>query len=89
MTPEQWAKIKLIAGDAWALPELEREVYVRSVCVENEALRIEVMNLLAAMRDAAGAFDRLLDGSRPVAGEDRRPIGPTSPERRRDLPVDK
>jgi hypothetical protein len=72
MTGADWTRIKQIAGDAWELPDAEREAYVRGVCAENEPLRIEVMNLLRAMTAAAGSFDRLVIGSVPRGGEDRR-----------------
>ena len=84
MTPDQRTKIKQIAGDAWALPELEREAYVRSACAENEPLRIEVINLLGAMSDAARSFDRLLTGSVPLVGEDRQNEDRTATDRKRD-----
>lgn len=89
MTSDEWTKIKQIAGDAWALPEVEREAYVRSMCAENEPLQIEVLNLLAAMSDAAKSFDRLLIGSVPLVGEDRRIVDRSAADRRRDRPSDK
>jgi hypothetical protein len=89
MTPDQWTKIKQIAGEAWAPPELEREAYVRSMCAENEPLRIEVINLLGAMSDAAKAFDRLLIGSVPLVGEDRRIVDLSAADRRPDRPSNK
>ena len=89
MDPAQWTRIKTIAGDAWALPELERDAYVRSMCLENEPLRIEVVNLLAAMNEAAHAFDRLLSGSVPLVGEDRRIVDRSAADHRPDRPSDK
>ena len=63
-----WSRIKQIAGDAWEFPEGEREAYVRQACAENEPLRTEVMNLLAAMQAASGSFDRaVIDLNPPVA----------------------
>ena len=67
-----WLRIKQIAGDAWDFPEREREAYVRQACAENEPLRIEVMNLLAAMQAASGSFDRaVIDLDPPVSAEPR------------------
>ena len=71
MTPDHWTQIKQIAGDAWALPDADREAYVRTTCAENEPLRVEVMNLLRAMTDAAGSFDRPIIDSVPLAAEVR------------------
>jgi hypothetical protein len=84
MTGEDWKRIKQIAGDAWTLPEAEREAYARSACAENEPLRIEVMHLLRAMTEAAAAFDRLVIGSIPLVGEDRRTAGRRATDRKPD-----
>ncbi len=89
MTPDQWTRIKQIAGDAWALPESERAAYVRSTCAENEPLRLEVINLLSAMSDAAKAFDRLLIDSVPLVGEDRQTVDPRAASRKRDRSSDR
>ena len=70
MTGDDWVRIKQIAGDAWELPEGDREAYVRQACADNEPLRIEVMNLLAAMRAASGSFDRIvIDSGQPVEAD--------------------
>lgn len=84
MTGADWIRIKQIAGDAWELPEVEREAYVGRVCAENEPLRIEVMNLLRAMSAAAGAFDRLVIGSVPPVAADPRTPGRPATDRKRD-----
>ena len=88
MTPDRWTRIKQIAGDTWALPEMEREAYVRRMCAENEPLRLEVVNLLAAMSAAAQSFDRLLIDSVPLVGEDRRIADPSAADRKRGRPSD-
>jgi hypothetical protein len=59
MTPDEWKRIKEVAGDAWARPATEREAYVRDVCAGDEDLRREVMNLLHGMAQADHAFDAL------------------------------
>ena len=49
MTPEDWRRIKQVAGDAWAMPVEERDRYVREACGADDALRAEVTNLLQCM----------------------------------------
>ena len=84
MTGVDWTRIKQIAGEAWDLPESEREAYVCRRCAENEPLRIEVMHLLRAMTAAAGSFDRLVIGSIPHVAEDPRSGDPNATDRKPD-----
>ena len=82
MTGADWARIKQIAGDAWELPEGERDAYVRQVTAENEPLRIEVTNLLGAMTAAAGSFNRIVIGPGPPVAADPRSAGRRATDRK-------
>ena len=84
MTGADWTRIKQIAGQAWDLPESEREAYVFRICAENDPLRIEVMHLLRAMTAAAGCFDGLVIGPIAPAGEDRRTADRRAADRKPD-----
>jgi len=57
MTPDDWKRVKAIAGDAWALPTAERTAYLARACVENEALNREVLSLLTWMDAAQNYFE--------------------------------
>jgi eukaryotic-like serine/threonine-protein kinase len=54
MTPERWARIKEIFGEASELPEDQRPAYLSQACGSDAALREEVARLLAA---DTGAFE--------------------------------
>jgi hypothetical protein len=84
VTGADWTRIKQIAGDAWELPNAERETYVARVCADNEPLRIEVMHLLRAMTAAAGHFDRLVIDSGPRVEGDPQNADRRATDRKRD-----
>ena len=83
-----WPRIKQIAGDAWELPDGERESYVQQACADNEALRIEVINLLRAMIAASGALDRIVISGLPSAAAPRS-ADPGATDRKQDRSSDK
>lgn len=88
MTGDDWLRIKQIAGDAWELPDGERDGYVRQACAENDPLRIEVMNLLGAMTAASGSLDRIVIGLAPPAEGDPRTAGRRAAGRKPDRSSD-
>ena len=57
MTSKNWKQIKVVAMDAWARPAAERVAYVTSACADDEALRREVLSLVASMEAAEDRFE--------------------------------
>jgi len=53
MTPERWARIKEIFGEAMEKPEAERGAYLDSACGPDEELRGEVEKLLVGSEEAS------------------------------------
>jgi hypothetical protein len=84
MTRADWTRIKRIAGEAWDLPDSERDAYVVGMCADNEPLRIEVMHLLRAMTAAAGCFEDVVIGSVPRLGEEPRSGDLSATDHKRD-----
>jgi hypothetical protein len=70
MTPDEWKRIKQIAGDAWNHPARAREAYVLIACAGDEILRAQVMNLLHDMAAGDHVFDGALSESDPRAQGD-------------------
>src|ERR1041384_2572854 len=65
---QTWGRVKAIASDAWALPAIDRAGFVAQLCAEDDALRSEVLSLLAHM-DQAG--DRSETPALAAAGAER------------------
>jgi hypothetical protein len=82
MTPDQWKRIKEVAGDAWAHPAGDREAYVALTCGHDELLRTEVLSLLASMAQAED-LDAFTGRVRRDAA-DPQTSDPTAADRRRD-----
>lgn len=67
MTPEEWARVKEVVGDALERPEPERAAFLDQACGPDTRLRAEVDRLLAAQETGslespvAGALDRAPD----------------------------
>jgi serine/threonine protein kinase/Tol biopolymer transport system component len=57
MTPDDWRRVKAIAGEAWSLPPAERLPYIASACEEDEGLTREVSSLVEAMAAAEERFE--------------------------------
>jgi len=60
MTPQRWARIKDVFGDAFERPEAERAAYLESACDSDAELRAEVERLLndgeESLHSPASAF---------------------------------
>ncbi|MGB2714142.1 MAG: serine/threonine-protein kinase [Vicinamibacterales bacterium] len=54
---QNWKQIKAVAMDAWARPAAERVACVTSACADDEALRREVLSLVASMEAAEDRFE--------------------------------
>jgi Tol biopolymer transport system component/tRNA A-37 threonylcarbamoyl transferase component Bud32 len=57
MTPDDWKRVKTIAGEAWTRPAGERTAYISSACASDEVLIREVSSLVAAMAAAEEHFE--------------------------------
>jgi eukaryotic-like serine/threonine-protein kinase len=57
MTPDEWRRVKAIAGEAWARPAAERVPYISSACAGDEGLDREVLSLVASMEAAEDCFE--------------------------------
>jgi tetratricopeptide (TPR) repeat protein len=57
MTPEAWARVKAILGEALDLAPGERAAYLDTACAGDGALRTEVESLLTAGGEEWGFFD--------------------------------
>ncbi|MGH9139596.1 MAG: serine/threonine protein kinase [Vicinamibacterales bacterium] len=54
---DDWERVKRVAADAWAQPPLQRTDYAIAACGADEALRREVLSLLASMADVGDRFE--------------------------------
>ncbi len=57
MTPEAWARVKTILGEAMDLPPEKRAEYLDTACAGDRTLQTEVESLLAAGGEDWGFFD--------------------------------
>jgi eukaryotic-like serine/threonine-protein kinase len=57
MTPDEWKRVKAIAGEAWARPDAERIPYIISACADDEERHREVVSLVESMAAAEGSFE--------------------------------
>ncbi|HET9352041.1 MAG TPA: hypothetical protein VFO02_12025, partial [Burkholderiales bacterium] len=55
MSDERWKRIDRLLQSALSRPPQEREAFIRAECPDDEALRNEVLSLLAH-EDSAGKF---------------------------------
>lgn len=78
MTPERWKRIKQIAGQAWDEPPARRETRAWELCGSDEALHVDVIELLRAMASAAHVLEP--PPWPPKAGRRGRPVKPHSRE---------
>jgi eukaryotic-like serine/threonine-protein kinase len=58
MTPERWARIKEVFGEATAIEPAQREAYLDTACGHDAALRVDVESLLASHARADGVLDK-------------------------------
>jgi eukaryotic-like serine/threonine-protein kinase len=57
MTREEWQRVKTIASEALAQPDADRARWVAERCAGNDALRREVLTILASIHSAADLFE--------------------------------
>ena len=57
MTSQNWKQVKAVAMEAWTRPAAERVAYVTGACADDEALRREVLSLVASMEAAEDRFE--------------------------------
>jgi serine/threonine protein kinase len=71
MTPERWAQIKVIVGQAMETSAAERNVFVYQACAGDEELRHEVESLLAADNGASlpNARNAIASAARSVVAD--------------------
>lgn len=62
-SPERWRRIKAVAAAAWDCDESARLAYVDAACAGDEALRSEVVSLLASATAATPFFETPGGGS--------------------------
>jgi serine/threonine protein kinase/Tol biopolymer transport system component len=74
MSPERWRQIDTILKSAIELPSAERAAYVERACAGDEALRAEVLSLVA--HDRTGFLDEPLpeEAARVLAAESERAL---------------
>jgi RNA polymerase sigma factor (TIGR02999 family) len=74
MNPERWARVEDVFHRAMALPEVERDAFVRDACSADESLLDEVYSLLVAAEEGATFIDRpALDETLTPRGAAERP----------------
>ncbi|HEY3043179.1 MAG TPA: hypothetical protein VGJ39_04100 [Vicinamibacterales bacterium] len=59
MTRDEWVRVKEIAAEALARPEVDRAAYVAARCGQNDLLCHEVQSLLDSVAKATGLYETL------------------------------